>query len=495
MWVLIIASLALGLGLARLMVQFNVNEILKNWKDYRCQVQVLMNGNLFKPPSDPRTDAEFAFDNFNFCTSEIAKSALTTILKPIFDVFYTMVQAAIQSIGFTMNLRSLAANLFHGLNSIFDIFFKRFNLTIHELRKTFVLQMDAMGKANGIAMGAIYSGISIIRTIKNFFELMMTIAIAILVILVVMVIFLFFILAPFTPLIMTTIGIVAAGGMAGAVGGMASAFGCFAPATNIILQDGSYKQIRSIAIGDVLNNGSVVTALMKFTNDEHLYIFNGINVTGSHIVYIDGLPVFIKDTKSPKNPHVYETVYCLNTTNHKIPVQGASGQVLFADWEELDSEDMVEWDALVRRSLGASPAPSAAALCESEGGFYPDCTVGTMDGVRAIERVQIDDLIQDGESYTRVVGVVKISGEEVKSFGPLGSGANWILHDERWIRAAESLTWQEGTPAPYLIALFTLSGTYTVNGTLVRDFSDIGLSNIEGSYNFTQSRLLQKCSV
>ena len=490
MWELIIVSLALGLGLARIMVQFNVKEISANWKDYRCMPHVMMTANLFKPPKDPRSDGEFTFDNFNFCSSEIAKSALTVVLKPLFDIFYKMVQSAIQTIGFTMNLRSLAANLFHGLNSIFDIFFRRFNLTIHELRKTFILQMDSIKKANGIALGSLYSGMAVVQSIMNFFQLMMTIAIAILVILVVIFIFLFFVLAPFTPLIMTTIGIVAAGGMAGAVGGMASTFGCFAPETQIVLADGSQKPISGAAVGDILTDGSVVTAVLEFANNEPLYDVSGVFVTGGHIVYKDGVPGLVRDSGASLSVVERDRVICLNTSSHKIVIGG----LVFGDWEELDDGHMGEWDAFVRSFLGSPAHSPDADVCESESGVNPDVHIEVKDkGLVAIGEVKIGDYVADLDGWTKVIGLAFIDGSEVATFGLFCSGASWCKDNGHWVRVAESSIWSPGPPVPRLVSLFTESGSFKVMGTVLRDFSDVGLSNIEQSYEFTLSRLLKKC--
>jgi hypothetical protein len=503
MWVTIIVSLALAMGLGRLIVGFQIKEILGNWKNYRCMPHVMFSASMFKPDADPRSGGEFAFENFNFCASELAKDSLNYALKPVLGVFYTMTQAAIQSIGFTMNLRTLSSSLFHGLNKIFDIFVRRFNLTIHEFHKTFLLQLSAMEKSGAIATGAIYAGISMIRSIMNFFQLMMNISIAILVILVVMVIFLFFLLAPTIPLILTTIAIIGASAAGGAVAGMGEAF-CFSPETLIILFDGSSKPIRLIRNGDVLKDGSLVKSTMQFLTDsgQHFYNLDGIIVSGSHIVYDkNGRPEFVKDSRAIASSRAPPPiVYCLNTSTHKIPVQGASGIVMFADWEELDSDDMLEWDALVRQKLGSLPGIPRPGLCESETGFYPYVKLrvrladGTED-MREIGHINLGDMVADVGGWTQVVGHVKIDGSEALVVGPMGSGANWVLRERGWERIGENPKWQTGSPVSQLVSLFTKSGTFIVRETLVRDFSDIGLSSIEDSYGFTLSRLIENtCS-
>jgi hypothetical protein len=499
MWEVIVISLALSLGLARVMVGFQVKEIMANWKNYQCQPQVMAFASLFKPDSDPRNGQDFASDNFNFCSSELAKSVLTSALKPVMNVFSSMAAAAIQSIGFTMNLRTLAANLFAGLNGLFDIFVRRFNLTVFEFTKAFKRTMASLEKSSAIATSAVYAGISVIQSIMNAFKLIINIVIAVLIILVVMVIFLFFLLAPTIPMILFVISIVSATAAGSAVAGMGGAF-CFPAGTLITMMDGKTKNIEHIILGDLLKDGIVVTAAMAFKpeSDVQLYNIDGILVSGTHIIYANGQPLFVKDYPGaiPSTKPSPDLLYCLNTSYHLIPVQGATGIVVFADWEELDNEDMEDWDTFVRTTLGSPVVSVSKEISESETGFYPWLKVLTQqdDGslvYKSLQSIKIGDYVADVDGWTRVVGIVKISGSEVREFGSLGSSACWIYGPTRsWMRAGEVN--KIGSPVSQLLSLFTESGSFIINSVLVRDFSDIGLSNIHTSYDFTLTRLIQK---
>ena len=501
MFLALIITLALSYGLARVMIQHNVSEIMENWDKYRCKAEVLISANVFKPDTDPRTGFQYAYDNFNFCTSELAKYTLSMALKPIMDIFYQMMNAAIQSIGFTMNLRTLASNLYNGLNRIFDVFSRRFNLTIHELRRTFLLQMSAMAKANAIANASIYAGISVIKTIMNMFQLMIIVAIAILVILVVMVIFLFFILAPVIPVILIAIAVISATAAAGAVGGMGGAF-CFTGETAIMMYDGPRK-ISELIVGDRLYDGSQVTATIKFAANPktELYDVDGVTVAGSHIIYKGGRPVLVKDLPSAV-PVVNqaETLYCLNTTNHKIPVKGRSGLMIFADWEELDGAEMADWDDLVRSLLKTEAGASPAWVMESESGIAEETLVETATGLRSIDRIEAGDRIRDGAGMTTVVGTVVLDGRETQGVGAIGpvvcSAACWIRNvDGQWIRAAASPEWRPVSPVKRMRMLITESGTFTVGGVSVRDFTDVGVDQIEQTYDFTLNHINQRVKI
>jgi len=499
MWLGILLTLALAFGLARLIVSVKADEIIKNWKDYRCDPSVIMLAGMFKNKDDPRSDFQFTADNFEFCASETAKTALSAVLKPVLDVFYQMSNAAMQSIGFTMNLRTLSSNLFNGLNRMFDIFTRRFNLTFHELHMSFVKQFTAISKANAIAIASVYSGISLIRAIMNAFKLMIVVSISILVILVVLVIFMFFIFAPVIPLILVAISAISATSSAGAVGGMSGAF-CFSEDALVLLK-GKKVSINKVRVGDILEDGSYVTATMQFSADDdaELYNVDGIIVSGSHLMYINGVPVFVKDYKGAVlHKDKVATLYCLNTSLHKIPVAGLTGTFVFADWEELDNQSMEDWDILVQKSLngGVIRKPNKD-ICDSESGFFPDSLVYKKNGGHTIDSLKIGDMISDGENWTEVVGLVRLAGSETNVTGGLKgiclSGASWIKESDKWIRAFESAFWLDRAPVAELVSIFTKSGKFLVDDIVVRDFSDIGLDKIDKTYDFTLSRLLQKC--
>jgi len=502
MWFGILLTIFFGYVFARILVNAETDEIIKNWKEYRCRPHVMLFANFFKNKDDPRSDSDFTSNNFEFCSSEIAKEVLQTVLKPVMTMFYQMSNSAIQSIGVTMNLRTLGANLFNGLNRVFDIFARRFNMVIHELRMSFIKQYSAMQKANGIAIASVFQGITVIRAIMNFFNLMIIVCISILVILVLMVIFLFFLLAPAIPLILVTVAVVAAAG--GAVGGMSDAF-CFSPETEIILVDG-VSRIDKIKNGDILKNGAVVNSIIKFkTNSSNhnvpsFWLVDGILVSGSHIMFVNDKPIFVKDYEfaTPYTGCIPEYVYCINTSDNKIPVKGLSTTTMFSDWEELDSDNMKEWDALVRELLNNSykSVNVDTTYLDEETGFDVNSTVNTKFGFKKLSEISVGDTIFDGFKWTEVVGIVETANNT--TFGLVRklrcSGATWIKENNVWIRASESKDWLPTSPVSNSISLFTKSGKFFLNGEHVRDFSDVGLENIHKTYKFTLNSLLQKCS-
>lgn len=504
MWYFILLTLALFLGFARIVVGFEAQAIMSQWAKYRCMPTVMFWASLFKPVGEPRSDMQFTTENFSFCTSEIARGVMVTALKPVMDVVVKMIETSISSLSYVMNLRSLSSNLFHGLERIFDVFGRRFNLTIHELRKSFLKQFNILQKAEAIATSSVFAGLSIISGIMNAFRLMIIISIVILVILVVLVIFLFYLLSPLMGLIVLALSVIGGTAFAGATSGMSDAFTCFAPDTAILMRDGTTKPICSIVAGDELLDGATVTATLKFASTEKLYELDGIIVAGSHIIYKGELARFVSDSPDAvPTTATPETIYCLNTTSRRIPVAGRTRSHVFADWEELDGEYMADWSATVSRLLNGTGKFTSAGdnILNSETGLGPTVKLATPTCEKTAAELVLGDKILDVDgSFTRVVGIGRVHPSENHSYGELNpgcpiSGATWVLDtDGLWKQAALISRWAPlKLPVLSTVAIFTSSGTFQIgDGIWCRDFSDVGLSNIDKTYDFTLSRLREK---
>ena len=86
-------------------------------------------------------------------------------------------------------------------------------------------------------------------------------------------------------------------------------------------------------LGDILINGSVVDAVMTIRNENDPYykLPGNILVTGSHYIRYGGKYIHVKNVPEAKpTGKVDPVVYCLVTSDHKIPV----GEYTFWDWED-----------------------------------------------------------------------------------------------------------------------------------------------------------------
>jgi len=116
---------------------------------------------------------------------------------------------------------------------------------------------------------------------------------------------------------------------------------CFHPDTLIKMKNGKYKSMKNINLGDILENNSKVTAVMKIQGNEYSpyykiyseklekYIF----VTGEHLIQDDETLQFIpisKHKKAIKTDQCDKILSCLVTDDHLIPI----GEYIFWDWED-----------------------------------------------------------------------------------------------------------------------------------------------------------------
>lgn len=119
---------------------------------------------------------------------------------------------------------------------------------------------------------------------------------------------------------------------------------CFHPSTLIKLSNGSVCEMKNLHLGDVLETGSKVMAVMKLSNygNDVYYAFNrrGIDggdvyVTGNHFVKsAGGGYIHAKDHPDavPMPDKEIDELSCLITDDHRIQI----GEMTFWDWEDDD---------------------------------------------------------------------------------------------------------------------------------------------------------------
>ncbi len=478
------------------------DEVTANWSKYRSDPLFMFAAPLFKPADDPRSRLEFATENFRENISNMVHKIFIAFLEPVFKIFRLFTDAITQSLGGLFNIRMLLGKMWNSFNKMTDIFMRRFNTIIQRLRVTFIQLFSSFEKTFGVAISSLYAGLSTIHTITSFIDLIMKIIIVILVILVVMMIFLFFVLLPVMPLIFSVVMVIAGTAMGGAVGGMASTF-CFAKDTQIQTVNGP-RPISEIVIGTRLEGGGAVQGIMKFATDaEDIYDIYGVHVSASHIVYFEGEPIHVSDHPDASKLQTVgeQQLYCLITSDHKIPIISNMGPLLFADWEELtETENLMSWHKYVFTALNPGceaeyKAPNNCVI-NSEAVFSERTRIWTTVGPVEIRGISPGYTVIDAAGEpTRVTGVVAVARSEVSASTPLSAQANasagaWILDSKD--------RWNQLNPASYQVppesektwySLFTESGTFrlcedTHIGIPVRDFSDVGSSQIAETYDW-----------
>lgn len=492
MWAFIGLSVTLCLGLVFFSAYMKRDEIMANWSKYKRDPYYMFAAPMFKPPDDPRSRLKFATDNFYDNVLELLHKVFAVFLEPVFKVFKLFTDSLIQSLEGLFNIKAILGNSWNKFNQMTDIFMRRFQTVFHQLRVTFIKLHASIEKSFGVAVASIYTGLSTIFSMLSFIDLMIRIVLIALGIMAIMMVFLPFMILPFIALIMMVIAVIANSPFSDSIGGMKEIF-CFGKGTIVYTRSGQ-EPIESIQIGDSLRVGGVVKGVMKFNYSEYdMYNLHGVNVSGTHIVFLNNNPIHVRDHPDAKSCQGIYEVYCLITSEHKMSVKSNIGALLFADWEEISAPvDLHRWHKQVFETL--NPCAYSSPIqdnIDSESGYSANTYVSTVYGAKKIVDILPGDLVYDADGHlTNVSGCVVLDGSEVSKVVPIGNGASisagaWMYLDNVWKQPHMNLYSHN---EPFFYNLFTGSGSFRIITSekeyCVRDFTDIGPDALPETYGW-----------
>jgi len=277
-------NIAFGIYVAGVFYYSQVANIKANWPLYRCNP-------IYMPLADNMED------NFVYCVQSMQSNFMGYLLQPI--TFIT------NSLGNMVNSFMVEINSIRGMfdkireffsNVVQTVFGVFLNLVIEFQRITIGI-IDLIGKTIGIMVSLMYVLDGSIKTMNSTWN--------------------------------------------GPPGQLVRALGkCFHPDTILTLSNGVKKEMKNIDLGDILENGSIVEAIMKIDNvKENLPLYKikannqEILVTGSHLIFDKKTNTFIKVEKYEKAILTNENTKwfsCLITNDHKITID----KEIFWDWED-----------------------------------------------------------------------------------------------------------------------------------------------------------------
>jgi hypothetical protein len=132
------------------------------------------------------------------------------------------------------------------------------------------------------------------------------------------------------------------GGAVGAfVGGAIGGAVCFAPHTEITMQDGSIKEIKDLVLGDETFLGGKVVGVQQHLFNDEIFSYScktgSIYVTGTHAVFENNKWTRVFDSqhgvKIPRAEVHVPVVYSVSTEKHRLYIKGN----MFADYDEVDA--------------------------------------------------------------------------------------------------------------------------------------------------------------
>ena len=496
-WGLGLITLLLSGVFALLLSVSNLEEVKQNWGSRRCDLDVMLTANLYKPAEDSRTGSEFASENFTFCVRSILVTVISSMLSPILTLLNQQINV-VEAVSETFNgLRGLQATFLRGFQSILSPIYKRFETTGNAFGITYQKLLMAMGRAFGITQAVLYIGMSLTVAIENFVHFVINVIMIVMYIILGLMVLLFFMFIPVFGIIIytcQTIGNSSFGYLTEDVCGEL----CFDPTTKVRLDSGVIQTLADCKVGDVFEDGTRIEGILVAKGDgEPMFVLDGIRVTGAHLVWNEQANDWIATVHHPQailSLQRSPRLICLRTSSRTIPLHGLTQTWKFRDWEELPSNlpssDTI-WDFLVSEILNEKPL--GTAVPREHPMVRGDCPLLYKTGeVRTIAEVKIGDEIYGSQGFTKVTGVYR--GEA--KFAP-GS----LFTDGIWKKGTLESDWthpkpQEGLPeqAPGF-HLTTESGCFWIQTNdfsgFVRDFTEVGAHNLFLTYTYTR-QLLKK---
>lgn len=338
----------------------NMNHIKENWVKYRCKPYVLPFASLFGKDTE---------QNFQYCMMHSQTSMMGYLLEPFQYMFSLVTSITGDLVTGVDDLRSMASTVRGGFTGIVGGIFNKINNVTSEIIVMFTRIRDILARLIGtmvILVNTTNAGISTGESVMN-----------------------------------------------GPIGQVIDYF-CFHPNTPIKLSDKTTKPISDISIGDILEDGSVVTSTMVFTSESaEMYDVSGIIVSGNHIFKDpkDNTWKPVEFSSIATRIDYYEPyLYCINTSTHTIKIDGIS----FRDFEETSDKEIIKQIQKLtydEKKLNHWKNYSNSAITGTyETGLFHNTVIIMSDRTtKPISEIQIGDVLVDNNI---VVGKIKHTVEE-----------------------------------------------------------------------------------
>jgi len=412
----------LSLTASRIISQSNL--LKNNWEAERCKPNIMPFAGIINP-SIGQTMVEYTLTNFNYCVSKALSISFPTVTAS-YDLDGTLDGVLSGADG--IDITSFASMIDELKQSAIDAMERVKNRVVNSavpLQQTIYTMQDMFARLQAIFMAGIYTSLGNSLILKSLMSQFLASISKIFYLLLVVITALYVIpgtqgLAVATtvvtmPLLVATASINLTMGRAYGLNPakLPTIHRCFDKNTLLKMENGEYKLLKDIQIGDVLDDSNVVTATIKLDSKfVRMYNVNGVIVSEFHKVKYgnDWVPISMYPHKKPVEMYAEPYIYCLNTTNKIIKINGLE----FLDWDEVYYSHLLK----VLNYKNVQTKPNIHALLD--GGFCGD----TMIRLYSKQLICIKD-IKPGDKLINgavVYGTVKIKGDNVSNFAEYSLG-------------------------------------------------------------------------
>jgi len=406
----------------------DINKIRKNWADERCSPMIMPFASIFGYNTK---------ENFDFCLGKVFNTHSMPMLGSMgtmFSHFTGLLTIILDSIS---SLRNTIASLGGGINVVFQEFTERISTFFFKLRVSAIHIKTLIGRMYAILFSVMYMGLSGITGMTTFTNT-----------------FLFSFLNTF----------------------------CFPKETEIEVLNKGRVPIKDIQIGDVLlPTNSRVTATFRFySRGQPMVKLGPVTVSTNHYVEHEGKYIKAGDHPNAIDAGVWdsdEPLYCLNTSDNKIPVE----YLTFLDYDEDSAADEPTMNYIQNRIN--------AVKCERNYKFREYCSAIDENAMLRLETglsrakdIKIGDKLATGGE---VVGLIRREVSEICELenGTITTPSTLIWMDDKWVRCGEYMKHTEKHLELVSFIVVPNSQIELEDGTRLRDYMELCSPDSEMYYS------------
>jgi hypothetical protein len=384
------------------MVMSNVQPIIDDWPNQRCNPNYLPFAGLITHPDDISA-SDYTSENFTYCVQNITSSISGFAVEPInftVNILNKMVDFIKNSLQKVRDMFAKVRTMFQNISE--ELMGRIMNIMI-PLQQIIIGLRDFINKTQGTMTAGLFTLLGSYDTLGSLLGAIAQFVITILIALAVMIAA--FWLTPFTigaAIANTVIFIAISIPMAIIIAFMVDVLRvrtslsipkikCFDKNTLIDMNDGTKKKISNIKNGDKLFGDNEVTSCIKVTTEgSQMYKLNDIIVSDSHIIKYndDWIPVSKHPNAVKHTSYSEHYLYCLNTTNKVIVINN----YIFSDWDEINEDNI----SIILRENNIIHTKDIHTYLD--GGFIASTKIKLQnEEYKKIKDIRINDVLENGE--------------------------------------------------------------------------------------------------
>jgi hypothetical protein len=414
----------------------NIQPIKQDWANQRCKPYIIpIVGFINKP--DNMSFNDFTSQNFYYCTQNILKGITGFAVEPLTFVtknITKVVNYIKEAINDIRALTNRTRNFF--ITVVEEIMGRLLNIII-PLQQIIIKFKDFSAKVQGTMTAGLFTLLGAYFSLKSLLGVIVKFIVTVLIAMVAMIAV--FWLFPFTwgtAIAGTAVFVAVSIPFALLLTFMSNVLGistgisipklkkvpklkCFDKNTRITMNNGTYKTISEIEVGEKISNNHLITAkIVVETKDSIMYNLNNVIVSDSHLVKYNNKWVRVDEHPCSVKIEQYNEpyLYCINTENKVIEING----FVFTDWDEIYDDDLEKIKNVKIKNIIFNSNKTLNYSMDDlivnnldihrylDGGFEKNTEIKLKNGfIKNIKNVSIGDVLENGE---RVYGCVEIDG-------------------------------------------------------------------------------------